>query len=286
MKRVFSALGGILGRGSKSQVLSQAAFLDQFVELLREAAPQFEIQKTGELQLLLKDSKGNESRVFLDNAYTDYAREPASKDELVQRYLGSLLEQTQSDDTIDPSRIVPVIKDRKWLSEVKASAPSMANNVFDEYNEELLIVYAVDSPRNIRYLTSENLGALNIDRTVLRETAVRNLRALLPEVQEHRGPLVSLITAGADYVSSLLLFDHLWTGTSIKVDGEFVVAIPSRDVLLVSGSRNKAGIEKLRQMSEKAVKESSYSLTATLFVYREGQFRAFVDEDFPSRRLQ
>jgi len=69
------------------------------------------------------------------------------------------------------------------------------------------------------------------------------------------------------------LFDELWSGGQIKVDGDDVVAVPSRDVLLVTGSRNLAGIAKLRELAAQIVRQSPYRLTDELFVYREGSFQ-------------
>ena len=50
----------------------------------------------------------------------------------------------------------------------------------------------------------------------------------------------------------------LWSNEQIRVDGDFVVAIPARDVLLVTGSRNLAGIAKLRELAAQMVRDSSY----------------------------
>lgn len=53
------------------------------------------------------------------------------------------------------------------------------------------------------------------------------------------------------------------------------LAVPTRDLLLVTGSKNAAGIAKLEELARDAVRESSYSLTSTLFVYRDGKFEPF-----------
>jgi uncharacterized protein YtpQ (UPF0354 family) len=102
---------------------------------------------------------------------------------------------------------------------------------------------------------------------------VENLKRLLPKIEVHAGPLVSMVTAGGNYEASLLLFDELWSNGPIRVEGDFVVAVPARDVLLVTGSRNLAGIAKLRELAVKMVRESSYHLTDQLFVYRQGSFQ-------------
>jgi uncharacterized protein YtpQ (UPF0354 family) len=153
--------------------------------------------------------------------------------------------------------------------------PELAENLVEDLNKDLVIVYAEDSPRNIRFLTASNLTELGIEKEQLRALAVANLRRLVPTPEVTRGPLVSMIVAGGDYEASLLLFDELWSGGPVSVDGEIVVAIPARNILLFAGSRNKAGIARLRQLASKYAREAPYRLTGRLFVFRGGRFVPF-----------
>jgi uncharacterized protein YtpQ (UPF0354 family) len=84
-----------------------------------------------------------------------------------------------------------------------------------------------------------------------------------------------MVTAGGTYEASLLLFDSIWSSDNFNVDGELVVAIPSRDLLLVTGSRDKEGLEQLRKLAVKTVEEASYRLTPELFVRKEGGWLPF-----------
>lgn len=51
--------------------------------------------------------------------------------------------------------------------------------------------------------------------------------------------------------------------------------LPARDLLLVTGSRDKTGLAVVRQIADETVAEDPYSLTNLLFVYRDGRFRPF-----------
>jgi uncharacterized protein YtpQ (UPF0354 family) len=61
----------------------------------------------------------------------------------------------------------------------------------------------------------------------------------------------------------------------MDVKGDTVVAIPNRDLLLVTGSQNPHGIEKLKQMAKESATAGAYRLTQKLFVYRNGKFDEF-----------
>ena len=67
-----------------------------------------------------------------------------------------------------------------------------------------------------------------------------------------------------------------YSGTSgqIKVEGDIVVAVPARDVLLVTGSQSREGLKAVRAAVADVMK-GGYALTDTLFVYRGGKFVRF-----------
>jgi uncharacterized protein YtpQ (UPF0354 family) len=143
----------------------------------------------------------------------------------------------------------------------------------EDYNDELVIVYAMDEANRTRYLmANEEIGVARKD---LRKLAVRNLDRLLPQVQLKHDGDVGLMTANGDYEASLLLFDEIWRGGKVKVDGDIVVAVPAKDALFITGSNNREGIARLRKAATELKAQSRYQLTDTLFVYRDGRFTRF-----------
>lgn len=259
--------------------MSGSKFTDEVVKELSRVAPSFNIAVKANLELVVTNAAGKASTVFLDNAYKTYLQDPSAVVDVIHRYAVAYSEVKDEDAKVDRSRIVPIIKDRRWLADIANSlkergANKPLENVFEDYNEGLVVVYAEDSPKNIRYVTPKDLEEIGIARSDLRAVAISNLKRLLPKIEIHSGPLVSMVTAGGDYEACLLLLD-IWSDGSIKVDGEIIVAIPSRELLLVTGSKNAAGVSKLRAMASKSFQEASYRLTDELFVHRNGQFIKF-----------
>jgi uncharacterized protein YtpQ (UPF0354 family) len=174
---------------------------------------------------------------------------------------------------------VPIIKDRGWVEEARTMSKARGfdpdeSQVTEDYNGELVIVYAEDTPRNVRYFTSKDLAKAGVERSKLRALAIANLRRVLPKIEAHQGEVYSMYTADGNYEASLLLFDDLWDG-DIRVDGDIVVAIPTRDVLLITGSKNAEGIARLREVADELTAEGTYTISPALFVYRKGKFRRF-----------
>jgi uncharacterized protein YtpQ (UPF0354 family) len=259
--------------------MNASKFTAEVVKELSRVVPSFKVTVKANLELVVTNAAGKESTVFLDNAYNTYLQDPSAVVDVIHRYAVAYSEVKDEGAKVDRTRIVPIIKDRRWLADIANSlkergANKPLENVFDDYNEGLVVVYAEDSPRNIRYVTPKDLDEIGIPRNDLRAIAISNLKRLLPKVEVHSGPLVSMVTVGGDYEASLLLLD-IWLDGTIKVDGDIVVAIPSRELLLVTGSNNAAGISKLRAMASKSFNEASYRLTDELFVFSNGRFIKF-----------
>jgi uncharacterized protein YtpQ (UPF0354 family) len=183
---------------------------------------------------------------------------------------------------VDRTRIVPVIKDRPWLEEMRQGllsrgAKQVPQLIFEDFNPDLVIVYAEDSPKNIRYLRQADLEQAKFERGELRALACENLKRLLPKIECRGTNSLYIITAGGSYEASLLLLDSMWRGGQIDVQGDVVVAIPTRDLLLVTGSGYPQGIDKVRRMVKEASSGGAYKLTSKLFVYRRGKFDEYTE---------
>jgi uncharacterized protein YtpQ (UPF0354 family) len=167
---------------------------------------------------------------------------------------------------------VPVIKDRAWLDDNRRGMNLKERDldfVFEDLNDQLVVVYAEDTVRTMRYVMSnEDFGP----RGDLRARAVDNLSRMLPDVEMKGRPGFWLVSAGGDYEASLLLFDRMRRSKKIKVNGQIVVAVPAKDILMVTGSKDRNALAEMRKIAAEAVGESRYGITDTLFVYRDGRF--------------
>jgi uncharacterized protein YtpQ (UPF0354 family) len=282
MKRILVLVSLLVALSvhAASDVLSPQQFTEEFRAALATALPGATVIVVEPLHLTVKAADGETARAFLDNAYSEYSRAPEDKAELIDRYVASFAESAKESGPLNPEQIVPVIKDRAWSQEVRRSAKGRAGDappeqVIEELNKDLVIVYAEDTPQNIRYFGPKDLQEAGVQKDKLRALAIENLRRILPPPHAVNGPLVSMLTAGGDYVPSLLLLDEIWSADKLGVTGEIVIAIPTRDVLLFTDSNNKEGVRKLRELAKKTAADGPYSLTDRLFVYRAGKLERF-----------
>jgi len=88
--------------------------------------------------------------------------------------------------------------------------------------------------------------------------------------------MVTGVSAGDDYTSSLLVVNGLWSSPErFKVKGDVVVAIPSRELILVTGTEN-GKVNEFRRYVANVYAKGQFPLSQTLLVYRNNRFTKFT----------
>jgi uncharacterized protein YtpQ (UPF0354 family) len=263
-------------------VLSPGEFTQVYADALRQAAPDGTVATIGDLKLTIAVGDRLPTTCYLDNAYNTYKRDPASLGGVVERFVrASLAMHTELIEPIDATRIVPVVKDRAWIDEAVAMVTADGTKqrpdyAFDALNDILVVLYAQDGESSVRYLEEKDLSEARIDRTGLRALALANLRRILPTLQRYGGDRFYSISADGTYESSLILLQDLWLEPGLELVGDPVVALPTRDVLLLTGSEDAVGLKNLREAVQTITQNGSYCITTQLFVLRGGRIIHFA----------
>jgi len=261
---------------ARAETLSPRAFTAAFAAAATAAMPTAKVAVAGDLHLETRGAGGDATTTDLRNAYQVYLADPSQLDSVIKRYVAVLADTVAvgGKTAVDRLHVVPVLKSTGWVAAVQQQRKAVptAQLLTEPFNSDLMIVYAEDLPSSVRFLmTHDDVG----DRVSLRDRAVANLKRMLPKIEMRTGAHgMFIISAGGEYEASLLLLDEVWSSGQIKVDGDIVVALPTKDVLLVTGSRNAAGLASLREAVQRLA-AAPYSLTPSLFVYRGGHFVRF-----------
>jgi uncharacterized protein YtpQ (UPF0354 family) len=283
LKHWIAALLCVIGLAAWSPVradtpMSADEFTGRYVETLRAKVPGITISIAAPMSLVVKKPGASELRVLLDNAYQLYLNDPDALDAILERYT-SLVVTDSTNEKVDRSRIVAIIKDRGWPAEVsKSTTQDKTENefglVFDDFNGDLIVVYATDEGQGLKYLRPKDLQELALSQSELRPLAITNMRRIMSEYRIDRGKMISAIFVGEGYEASLLLFDELWAGLAVS-DGEIVIAVPARDTLMFTTLNNHEGIVYMQKLAADFAAKSAYRLTDRLYVYRGGRFVRF-----------
>ena len=259
-----------------AEMLTPPAFTQEFARALARTRPSANVSVAGDLKLTIKETDGLVRNIQLNNAYNEYKLDPQRFGDLVATFSAIFSQSASKEAGLDRTRIIPVIKDRQWLDELHNTLKAKGvaqQHLADRFNNELVIVYAQDDPNRMRYLTTKK--DFGLSREELRSLAIANLKRVLPKIEMGRVGDVALMSAGGNYEASLLLIDEIWSSRQIEVNGDIVVAIPTRDALLVTGSRSRSGLKLVRELTAKFKAQGPYELTDTLFRYRDGRFTKF-----------
>jgi uncharacterized protein YtpQ (UPF0354 family) len=258
--------------------LSERQFTRLYAEAIAIRLPGARVRIAAARELAVALPGDRSLTAYLDNVWSECARSPAERAEICDRYLNALVVTSKGKDESGPTStnsIVPVIKDELFMADVRKRAEGTNAIVAERLVADIWIAYAVDEDNQIRFLSEGDRRKLGISVAELRPLAVGNLRRIIKQVQmQGEGPLY-MINAGGTYEASLLLSDKMWAGMSDVVKGDFVAAVPSRDVLLFTDSNSVDGIRKMRAAIEAIHKDGSYLISKTLLVRREGQWEKF-----------
>lgn len=263
----------------KNKTVTIKKFTRQYFNLLADRFPnaKFTIVDDSTIE---SEFQGNNIRISVDNAYKEYQAEPDSLNSVLSKYLRVTGELYNSKEKISIDRIVPIIKPVSYLDNIKSAANKMGatkdiEEVYEQYNDELIIAYAEDTENSIRYLTYDDLKSLSIKEDSLRPIAIRNLDKLLTSIQRRGGDGVYMLIAGGNYEASIILLDDVLTKESLPVNGDFVIAIPNRDMLLITGSNDKDGILKIKDVAKKSFETGNYQVSEYLYKWNGKIFEKF-----------
>lgn len=274
MKLFSKILPGLFTTNAKKEPLSAEEFQTIYLAALKEKFPDVDFTPTDDFSI--RGVKGEGEHIhYLHNAYDVYRADTANLNGVINDFTnsaGDLYEER----TIHLSDIVPVIKPVEYLDIVtemfeirKEEASSL---LADHYNEDLIIAYASDGEHSLSYLREEDLVTLDVEKGELLQIALENLKHKLPDIQRHGNDGFYLLTAGGMFELSLILLHEIWDPHQMPVDGDFVIAIPNRDMLLITGSHDAGSLEKISQMAADSFNNGSYAISPHLYKWNDGKF--------------
>jgi uncharacterized protein YtpQ (UPF0354 family) len=84
-----------------------------------------------------------------------------------------------------------------------------------------------------------------------------------------------MLVAGGDYEACLILDKTIWRKENFPIKGEILVGIPSRDLLLITGSEDPTNINRLKSTIKDIYKTGSYPVSDKIFIYKNEQFELY-----------
>jgi uncharacterized protein YtpQ (UPF0354 family) len=257
--------------------LSKKEFCELCLVAMSDLFPDIVVESGESYDQFKVERKDREpTTVFLENIWRQTRHAPESREQQVERFLRVFGRLSSSTSEL-PQRncIVPMIKDEAYFDVSRKLSKEDAPFANEHLLGDLWIVYAIDTPDSMLTLQKSHLSDLGLEVSELRELAVANLRRILPPVEKHGEGPVYMLTAGGDYVASLLLFDDVWAELQHETSGAILAAVPSRDVLLFTDGNSKEGLEQMKATISRVMESGGYLVSSTILKRSDERWEVF-----------
>jgi hypothetical protein len=224
----------------------------EFVDFLGEARADLKVLGHTEDVLVLEDGDGEVGQMYLGKLYQAIAElqqdTPETRREVFAHFLRSLTELEVDAKELNladhGNRIMPRLVPSDFLSRLPPDSEMPHTPLA---NLGLEIVYVLNAPNSVMYLTGAHAKDLGLDTAGLHERALANLSATFPAelvrdvIESDKLPMFKALDS-FDAARLLLVPRHLR-------DGETIVAlIPDRDTLFLAplpGNNDWSGLKQL-----------------------------------------
>lgn len=246
-------------------------FAEQVASMLRELQPGFMVDMVGPAELII-DGR----RLDLANLHRMVSHEPDRGEEIVSHYLKHLFNSDVAEinhvafDFARP-RIMPRIQPESIFQhlsrELVAHVPFVNGTV---------IVFVIDLPQMTVSVTTEQTVRWGVSCDELDMLSRKNLAAYAPRlefqlVESKEGGRAAILSEQDGYDAARLLLPELHERLSEPLGGNFLVALPARDMFVALSSGPAGFLDRLHERVHKDYQRLPYPITSEFFlVTRDG----------------
>ena len=244
------------------------AFGEQVLKILQRHFPDHPAELAGPLELAI-----NGRRLGLENLYRMVLFDPDRGVEIVENYLehiaeGDVVSSTPMPLSIAKPRIMPRIQpedifDRNLLDRQNVAHVPYVNGT--------VIVFVIDMPHVTVSLTMEQVIKWGMDIDDVEAIARANLDKYTPEIEIQlvdsvEGGRAAIVAVQDGYDAARLLLGQLHERLSPELHGDFLVALPARDMFLAVTQKPDDFVSRIHERVRRDFRRLPYPITSDFFV--------------------
>jgi len=181
----------------------------------------------------------------------------------------------------DLFKILPLLKSNVDSADIYKTISITAKHkpIIDKLVADIVILFAIDRGTNLEIISEKKLSVLHLSKTELKELAISNLNKLVKnaEIKMHGDTSFALITFDGNHEATLILMNEFWNNIeSLYKDNEFLVALPSKDVLLIASIRSETGINQMKDAIINIFRNDDHNLSRWIFRYKNQTLDPFL----------
>jgi uncharacterized protein YtpQ (UPF0354 family) len=260
--------------------LESAGFAEKIAGIAREELG-VKARPSGPMELEIQSEQGLSMRANLENLYRILGRlDAAGRTREIGHWLQTHRDQFArlSGETPPPSleALRPVVKDQQFVDAVRKKIGEKTPKIWRPLAGDLWIVYVWDQPHGMQFLTNDDPDRHGLSAQTLHERAVANYLKARPLVEVDNAEGVLIARTHDNYDASLLLDDAFWRQMGGKIRGDVLVCVPTRDVVLISGTGEDGGLARLRLAAKKIMEGGDHLVSATVLRRHGGKWEVFA----------
>jgi uncharacterized protein YtpQ (UPF0354 family) len=257
------------------------SFTDRITAAFNQKNPQLQATAKADNEIHLTTPIGPIT-VFLDRVRGECQKRPETCDAAVEYLVTATTETSASAEAmkLNTENIYPVVRPTNTLQAMQAmqamqatiGAEAARTFVSRPYISGAVLVYAIDTPRAIRFVNASDLEHSGLTIDALDKIAFSHVSRLAPlQFSQMSGaPGLWAGIASDGYGTSRLFDPKFWDTLEAQAGGPVAVALPTRDWLLAARLDNPQAIAKLRTVAARIVAGEPTAVTSAL-VRRNGQ---------------
>jgi uncharacterized protein YtpQ (UPF0354 family) len=260
--------------------LDAAEFAEKLAAIAREELG-VHAQASGAMELEIRSDKGVSMRANLENLFRNLARlDVAGRAREIGHWLQLHRDQfaRMSGETPPPTleALRPMVRDQQFVDAVRKRIGEKAPKIWRPLAGDLWIVYVWDQPNGMQFLTNDDPGQHGLSAQTLHERAMANYLKARPGVEVDTTEGVYIARTHDNYDASLLLDDAFWRQMGGKIRGDLLACVPTRDVVLISGTGEDGGLARLRLAARKIMEVGDHLVSATVLRRAGGKWEVFA----------
>lgn len=240
---------------------SQDDFAKVVIARLREVGVTGEISyDPDEFQISVAGEK--ETTLFLHNTYREYSTVSSEdRPQVLRRFVRAWLQAHKSPPEeyadIQPD-ILPAVRSRSFFESARLRMEIGGNGdtflPYQTLGDDLGMGLVYDMPDAMKPVSNQELDLWGVTFYEVLEAARDNLRQLQPMIIGPKdGEGVYVFATNDGYDSSRLILLELIRQFQVK--GDYIAMAPGREMLIVAGSEDEAGLEAMVALAEKAFEQ-------------------------------
>ena len=259
---------------AESSNLSKQDFTKEFVKVISAEIKESDFVVISNLEVHTNNIGGYELDIYLDNTYDTYTSGSRSLQEAFNDQINSIRSQQAAYSNNSIKSIFPVLKPKSYLEIVKKQLRDSGYDkdglpfYLETLNSDIYIMYVFDTPESMRFVSREDIEKLNIETSLVRSIATKNLDnyyhkigAQLQQLDTGGNGTVYMFTADENYEASVLISTFLFDKVNFILNGEFVVFVPARNTVLIVPSQDTVGIKLASKLALQGYSELGYSIS-------------------------